>query len=158
MRCQTADTDDILSSTVSSQLCSAQCLQHRRARSSLGKRRLCPARIRASWCSRSRRSSSHPVRFSLLACRPSISPIQSAGLASCAVEGCGLTSNLWLCLTCGALGCGRQQYGGGGGNGHALQHTQETGHAVAVKLGTIEPDGSAGACLATLTYDPTAQY
>ncbi|MBZ6376857.1 MAG: UBP-type zinc finger domain-containing protein [Kocuria palustris] len=69
---------------------------------------------------------------------------QFAGLASCAYEGCGLTSNLWLCLVCGALGCGRQQYGGGGGNGHALQHTTDTGHAVAVKLGTIEPDGSAG--------------
>lgn len=70
-----------------------------------------------------------------------------AGLASCAVEGCGLTSNLWLCLVCGALGCGRQQFGGGGGNGHALKHTSETGHAVAVKLGTIEPDGSAGTSL-----------
>ncbi|GAA5826073.1 hypothetical protein JCM5353_004201 [Sporobolomyces roseus] len=56
---------------------------------------------------------------------------------------CELSSNLWLCLICGALGCGRQQFGGGGGNGHGLQHTQETGHSVAVKLGTIEPDGSA---------------
>ncbi|GJN88584.1 hypothetical protein Rhopal_001550-T1 [Rhodotorula paludigena] len=75
--------------------------------------------------------------------QPEQKKLEPSGLASCAVEGCGLTSNLWLCLTCGALGCGRQQYGGGGGNGHALQHTQETGHAVAVKLGTIEPDGSA---------------
>lgn len=57
---------------------------------------------------------------------------------------CELSSNLWLCLICGALGCGRQQFGGGGGNGHGLQHTQETGHSVAVKLGTIEPDGAAG--------------
>lgn len=57
---------------------------------------------------------------------------------------CDLTSNLWLCLICGALGCGRQQFGGGGGNGHGLEHTKETGHSVAVKLGTIEPDGSAG--------------
>ena len=57
---------------------------------------------------------------------------------------CELTSNLWLCLICGALGCGRQQFGGGGGNGHGLEHTKETGHSVAVKLGTIEPDGSAG--------------
>lgn len=71
-------------------------------------------------------------------------PISCTGLASCAYPDCGLNSNLWLCLVCGALGCGRQQYGGGGGNGHALQHTTDTGHAVAVKLGTIEPDGSAG--------------
>lgn len=67
------------------------------------------------------------------------------GLATCAREGCDLTSNLWLCLICGALGCGRQQFGGGGGNGHGLAHTQETGHSVAVKMGTIEPDGTAGA-------------
>jgi uncharacterized UBP type Zn finger protein len=67
-----------------------------------------------------------------------------SGLAKCAHEGCEFNSNLWLCLVCGSLGCGRQQFGGGGGNGHGLLHTQETGHAVAVKLGTIEPDGSAG--------------
>ncbi|GAA5968215.1 hypothetical protein JCM11641_003774 [Rhodosporidiobolus odoratus] len=73
--------------------------------------------------------------------QPSPKKLEPAGLASC--TSCDLTSNLWLCLICGALGCGRQQYGGGGGNGHALGHTQETGHAVAVKMGTIEPDGSA---------------
>ncbi|BGP13867.1 hypothetical protein JCM10213_002505 [Rhodosporidiobolus nylandii] len=73
--------------------------------------------------------------------QPEPKKLEPAGLASCA--SCDLTSNLWLCLVCGALGCGRQQYGGGGGNGHALKHTQETGHAVAVKMGTIEPDGSA---------------
>ncbi|KAK4053694.1 ubiquitin C-terminal hydrolase Ubp14 [Microbotryomycetes sp. JL201] len=75
--------------------------------------------------------------------QPAKKTLEPSGLAACAVEGCGLTSNLWLCLACGALGCGRQQFGGGGGNGHALAHTQSTGHAVAVKLGTIEPDGSA---------------
>ncbi|GAA5978126.1 hypothetical protein JCM10908_004238 [Rhodotorula pacifica] len=75
--------------------------------------------------------------------QPEPKKLEPAGLASCAYPDCGLTSNLWLCLVCGALGCGRQQYGGGGGNGHALQHTTDTGHAVAVKLGTIEPDGSA---------------
>ncbi|GAA5848588.1 hypothetical protein JCM8547_004563 [Rhodosporidiobolus lusitaniae] len=73
--------------------------------------------------------------------QPEPKKLEPAGLASCA--SCDLTSNLWLCLVCGALGCGRQQFGGGGGNGHALAHTQETGHAVAVKMGTIEPDGSA---------------
>ncbi|CAH7679184.1 hypothetical protein PPACK8108_LOCUS13258 [Phakopsora pachyrhizi] len=56
---------------------------------------------------------------------------------------CKLSSNLWLCLCCGSLGCGRAQYGGIGGNGHVLQHYQSTGHAVNVKLGTITAEGSA---------------
>lgn len=66
------------------------------------------------------------------------------GLATCAHDGCELTTNLWLCLICGSLGCGRQQFGGGGGNGHGVLHTETSGHAVAVKLGTIEPEGTAG--------------
>ena len=57
---------------------------------------------------------------------------------------CDLTSNLWLCLTCGLANCGRQQFGGIGGNGHALKHYQETGHGMGVKLGTITPEGTAG--------------
>lgn len=58
---------------------------------------------------------------------------------------CELGENLWLCLTCGALGCGRAQYGGNGGNGHGLAHFDQTGHPLAVKLGTITPEGTAGA-------------
>ncbi|BEJ00479.1 hypothetical protein CcaverHIS631_0503360 [Cutaneotrichosporon cavernicola] len=54
---------------------------------------------------------------------------------------CDLTSNLWLCLTCGFVNCGRQQHGGIGGNGHALQHFHDTGHPLGVKLGTITPEG-----------------
>ncbi|EPQ61322.1 ubiquitinyl hydrolase [Gloeophyllum trabeum ATCC 11539] len=65
----------------------------------------------------------------------------ASGLAHCAK--CDLKENLWLCLTCGSLGCGRQQYGGLGGNGHGLQHYQETKHPVSVKLGTITPEGNA---------------
>lgn len=67
------------------------------------------------------------------------------GLAHCA--SCELTSNLWLCLTCGALGCGRAQFGGIGGNGHALAHFNTTQHPVCVKLGTITPEGGAGQLL-----------
>ncbi|GAA5875619.1 hypothetical protein JCM16303_000684 [Sporobolomyces ruberrimus] len=73
--------------------------------------------------------------------QPEPKKLEPSGLAHCSK--CDLSTNLWLCLVCGALGCGRQQFGGGGGNGHGLSHTQETGHSVAVKLGTIEPDGSA---------------
>lgn len=64
------------------------------------------------------------------------------GLAHC--DKCDLKENLWLCLTCGALGCGRKQFGGIGGNGHGLTHFEESGHPVSVKLGTITPEGSAG--------------
>ncbi|KAF7327777.1 Ubiquitin carboxyl-terminal hydrolase [Mycena kentingensis (nom. inval.)] len=68
--------------------------------------------------------------------------IPASGLAHC--NACELTSNLWLCLTCGSLGCGRQLYGvANGGNGHGLKHYEETGHPVSVKLGTITPEGGA---------------
>jgi len=33
---------------------------------------------------------------------------------------CDLSSNLWLCLTCGFLGCGRSFYNNTGGNNHAI--------------------------------------
>ncbi|KAI0816905.1 ubiquitinyl hydrolase [Trametes gibbosa] len=67
--------------------------------------------------------------------------IAQSGLAHCAK--CDLKENLWLCLTCGSLGCGRAQFGGLGGNGHGLQHYEETRHPVSVKLGTITSDGNA---------------
>jgi ubiquitin carboxyl-terminal hydrolase 5/13 len=56
---------------------------------------------------------------------------------------CELKENLWLCLECGNLGCGRAQFGGIGGNSHALAHSKESGHGVAVKLGSITPEGTA---------------
>ena len=62
-------------------------------------------------------------------------------LGHCSI--CDLKGNLWLCLQCGNLGCGRSQFGGSGGNGHGLQHAHETTHAVAVKLGSITPEGTA---------------
>ncbi|KAJ6624496.1 hypothetical protein B0H10DRAFT_2006189 [Mycena sp. CBHHK59/15] len=72
----------------------------------------------------------------------SVGAIPKSGLAHCTA--CELTSNLWLCMTCGSLGCGRAQFGVvGGGNGHGLKHFEETGHPVRVKLGTITPEGGA---------------
>ncbi|OUM68121.1 hypothetical protein PIROE2DRAFT_68746 [Piromyces sp. E2] len=67
--------------------------------------------------------------------------LEEQSLAHC--SDCDLKENLWLCMICGNLGCGRQQYGGIGGNGHALKHYETTGHAVSCKLGTITPEGSA---------------
>ncbi|KAL8636763.1 MAG: hypothetical protein Q9228_005879 [Teloschistes exilis] len=67
--------------------------------------------------------------------------IASQDLGHCSM--CDLKENLWLCLQCGNLGCGRQQFGGVGGNSHGLKHTELTSHAVAVKLGSLTPDGTA---------------
>ena len=53
---------------------------------------------------------------------------------------CDLSSNLWLCLTCGNLSCGRKE---AGGNGHAIEHFKQTQHPLVVKTGTITPDGEA---------------
>uniref|UniRef100_A0AAY4A1N0 Ubiquitin carboxyl-terminal hydrolase n=1 Tax=Denticeps clupeoides TaxID=299321 RepID=A0AAY4A1N0_9TELE len=57
-------------------------------------------------------------------------------------EVCDLQENLWMNLTDGKVMCGRRYFDGSGGNNHALQHFQETGHPLAVKLGTITPDGA----------------
>ena len=78
-------------------------------------------------------------------------PIPASGLAHC--NACDLKENLWLCLTCGSLGCGRQQFGGLGGNGHGLSHYEASGHAVSVKLGTITPEGGAGMMIALIGVD-----
>lgn len=67
--------------------------------------------------------------------------IESQNLGHCSA--CDLKENLWLCLTCGNLGCGRAQFGGIGGNSHGLAHTQATSHPVAVKLGSLTADGTA---------------
>ncbi|KAG5643673.1 hypothetical protein DXG03_000504 [Asterophora parasitica] len=82
-----------------------------------------------------------PCEHTLTLQQLSAAPISASGLAHC--SRCDLKENLWLCLACGALGCGRQQFGGAGGNGHGLAHFEETGHGVSVKLGTITPEGSA---------------
>ncbi|KAL2844294.1 hypothetical protein BJY01DRAFT_215023 [Aspergillus pseudoustus] len=67
--------------------------------------------------------------------------IESQDLSQCSM--CDLKQNLWLCLVCGNLGCGRSQFGGTGGNSHGLAHSDATSHAIAVKLGSITADGSA---------------
>ena len=56
---------------------------------------------------------------------------------------CDLKENLWLCLRCGNLGCGRAQFGGVGGNSHGLKHADDSSHSVAVKLGSITSEGTA---------------
>ncbi|KAK0945171.1 ubiquitin C-terminal hydrolase Ubp14 [Friedmanniomyces endolithicus] len=67
--------------------------------------------------------------------------IASGDLGHCV--DCDLKENLWLCLTCGNLGCGREQWGGGGGRNHGIMHKDSKGHYVAVKLGSLTADGNA---------------
>ena len=56
---------------------------------------------------------------------------------------CELKSNIWVCLQCGHLGCGRPNHVRSGGTSHAVEHFEETGHCIAAELGTIQPDGRA---------------
>jgi ubiquitin carboxyl-terminal hydrolase 5/13 len=56
---------------------------------------------------------------------------------------CLLSSNLWLCLTCGNLGCGRKNWDGTGGNNHGIEHFEKCKHPLVVKTGTITPTGDA---------------
>lgn len=52
---------------------------------------------------------------------------------------CPISKNLYVCLSCGFVGCGRLQYGVEG-NGHALNHYKVTGHEVAVLVQSITPE------------------
>ncbi|TGZ85629.1 zf-UBP-domain-containing protein [Ascodesmis nigricans] len=42
--------------------------------------------------------------------------------------GCAEFENLWICLICGNIGCGRYE------KGHAIQHYKETGHAYSMDI------------------------
>lgn len=64
-------------------------------------------------------SSSCPV------CRYVIHPVESS---TCSI--CNATTQLWLCLLCGDIGCSRYL------NGHAMQHYQNTGHNYSQELAT----------------------
>eukprot|EP00124_Ichthyophonus_hoferi_P005737 Ihof_evm1s928 gene=Ihof_evmTU1s928 len=55
---------------------------------------------------------------------------------------CALTENLWLVLTDGTIVCGRKNYDGSGGNNHGVEYYNETKYPLAVKLGTISPEGA----------------
>lgn len=80
-----------------------------------------------------------PHLFNLLAKREGGSPRESINQQCFS---CELDGNLWLCLECGNVACGRAQWDGTGGRGHAKQHFEAASHPLATKLGTI-------------VYDPT---
>ncbi|CAD8127598.1 unnamed protein product [Paramecium sonneborni] len=66
-------------------------------------------------------------------------PLVEKNLQKC--RSCHLSSNLWLCLYCGHVGCGRKMYDGSGGNNHAVKHSKAYQHHLVVKLETITSDG-----------------
>ncbi|RNF26533.1 putative cysteine peptidase, Clan CA, family C19 [Trypanosoma conorhini] len=68
-------------------------------------------------------------------------PFQAVPTSSekCAFDGCDCQLNNWMCMTCGAIGCPREQ---AGGSGHALLHYTHTLHPAVVKLGTVTPSGA----------------
>lgn len=74
--------------------------------------------------------------------------VSNIDLTKC--QQCDLQENLWICLHCGALGCGRQQFGSNvAGNSHALSHYEASGHEVAIKLGSLsatDPDNYDAYC------------
>ncbi|KAK4213858.1 Isopeptidase T [Rhypophila decipiens] len=58
--------------------------------------------------------------------------LESANLTNCSQ--CEMTENLWLCLTCGNVGCGQRN-----GNSHGKAHAQGEEHHLSVKLGSLAP-------------------
>ncbi|KAL4155017.1 hypothetical protein PRNP1_007131 [Phytophthora ramorum] len=61
----------------------------------------------------------------------------------CQASDCDKHENLWLNLSDGYIGCGRQNWDGSGGCGAALTHFTGTGgiYPLSVKLGTITAEG-----------------
>ena len=92
----------------------------------------------AAWDGEKRFVSKHSANLVQLPNPPQISPDPN----SWKCEICGLTKNLWLCLTDGKVFCGRRQLDGSGGNNHAVEHFYKTKYPLAVKLGTITSKGA----------------
>ena len=68
------------------------------------------------------------------------SPCPAVDVTTMRCADCELAENLWLCLECGQFHCGRKQWEAGAlpGNGHALEHFRQTGHALAVKVASLQ--------------------
>eukprot|EP00808_Paulinella_micropora_P027091 g71682.t1 len=75
---------------------------------------------------------------------PDATKVQAKGVAHC--SSCDINQDLWLCLTCGYLGCSRkihERMGGGGGNNHMVDHNASKKHTPVVKMGTVTAEGTA---------------
>ncbi|KAJ5750798.1 hypothetical protein N7533_007826 [Penicillium manginii] len=82
-----------------------------------------------------------PCEHTLYLVQHEIENAESKDSSQCSA--CDLKENLWLCLECGNVACGRSQFGGSKGNSHAVAHADSASHGVAVKLGSITAEGSA---------------
>ncbi|KAJ5585345.1 uncharacterized protein N7459_005145 [Penicillium hispanicum] len=82
-----------------------------------------------------------PCEHTLCLAQQEVENSESKDSSQCST--CDLKENLWICLECGNIGCGRSQFGGTKGNSHALAHAESSSHGVAVKLGSITAEGSA---------------
>jgi len=67
-------------------------------------------------------------RYSNMTTNPLINRDVSGVQDSCSV--CGGQQNLWICLICGNIGCGRYN------SKHAIQHYEDTNHCFAMDIGT----------------------
>ncbi|KAI9500513.1 hypothetical protein GGI25_001633 [Coemansia spiralis] len=63
---------------------------------------------------------------SIQATQSTAEPQSQQSHSSC--HGCGLTTDLWVCLICGTIGCGRYA------NGHAKSHFERTQHPYSMEL------------------------
>lgn len=61
----------------------------------------------------------------------------------CEFPRCDKSENLWMCLQCGYVGCGRKFWDGTGGNNHAISHYElnssgeAKAHCVALKISSL---------------------
>lgn len=110
-------------------------------KSRLGSRKSLRANIHYAWNKNPPGGFNHKVTLRPKTSESLYSISFSPDLGHC--SSCELKENLWLCLQCGNHGCGRAQFGGVGGQSHGLAHADATSHPVAVKLGSITPEGTA---------------
>ncbi|SMN21296.1 similar to Saccharomyces cerevisiae YBR058C UBP14 Ubiquitin-specific protease that specifically disassembles unanchored ubiquitin chains [Maudiozyma saulgeensis] len=67
-------------------------------------------------------------------------PVSKVDTTKC--NDCNLDSNLWLCLYCGNIGCGREQIGIEG-HSHGLKHYEtHRDHCLAIKLGSLSENSN----------------
>lgn len=97
------------------------------------------------------------VNFLIMPCIPAVLTALQWLSSGWKCARCDLRENLWLNLTDGSVLCGKWFFDSSGGNGHALEHYRDMGYPLAVKLGTITPDGAGeyactplGTCSASL--------
>lgn len=96
--------------------------------------------IAAAWEEEDRKVSRYAADLPFVDNGKKISPDPSQWVC----EDSGMHENLWLNLSTGYIGSGRKNWDGTGGTGAGLKHYKDTGHKypLAVKLGTITPNGA----------------